>query len=161
MYRFSGWILLSPRMPKCLCKTVCTHEFFLREDPFQQVTKRCHRGDDPSYLVSGLPHTLTLGSRAPPRPGLSSHWPTLWQWNPSFKAGWRSASHTNLTDISTPSLAPRNPGQVLRNHHMAIMCPPDFMMHDCSTWRSYRQVPLAGFFDISMCVQPIDELRCE
>lgn len=47
-----------------------------------------------------------------------------------------------------PSTAPRKLGC------MAVTCPPDFMMHVCSPWRNYRQVPSGRSSNISAHFQP-------
>lgn len=62
---------------------------------------------------------------------------------------------------SISSLVPRNSSQVLAHHHMAMISPPYFMMHVCYPWRNYRQVPSAGFSNISVHLQPTDKLRSD
>lgn len=62
---------------------------------------------------------------------------------------------------SISSLVPRNSSQVLAHHHMAMICPPYFMMHICYPWRNYRQVPSASFSNISVHVQLTDKLRSD
>lgn len=76
-------------MPECLCKTLCTCDFFLREDPFQQVTKKIQDATEVKTLLTSvkspshlLQEAMFLPNYGSPSIGLSINKRTL-----PFKAG--------------------------------------------------------------------------
>lgn len=126
-------------------------EFFLRKLHFNKPPQR------PQILQRRRPFPPPLGARvpsarvcAPPNLRAPSVCPILYPLTAEpFLQGCLKTCLLHKPHLPLcPSAAPRKPGR------MAVTWPPDFMMHVCSPWRNYRQVPSGRSSNISVHFQP-------
>lgn len=142
---FLDWFLLSPWMPERLWKFLFMCEFFLRKLHFNKPPQRpqiLQRRPFPPLLGTRVPSVRVC---APPNLRAPSVCPILYLLTAEpFLQGCLKTCLCHKPHLPLcPSTAPRKLGC------MAVTCPPDFMMHVCSPWRNYRQVPSGRSSNIS------------